>query len=626
MIRPDQIVAFDVETSGVLREYALQPCRSTLAERLRTGAPQAWLTTCAMSDANGDTGHVRPTREVISAWLESLSPDKYVCCWNAPFDVAWLVAMGIDVTKVRWLDGMLLLRHLKNAPRYLPQGQMSYGLKAAVSARWPERGGYDDGIDFMDESDEGLVKLLHYNKLDARYTRELVIEYIAELDPKTLRAAIIEAASIPLVAQSIVHGLTIDPAAAAKLSDELIDTIKETFVTLKVMHPTEISKEVLASPKQLAELLYGTWGLKVPKLTEKGAASTDKEALTHLALTDPRAKLVHRYREANYNHTKFVAGSQASLAYNGDGVSRPQARIFGTSTGRMTYSSKTGRGAEEQPTGIAIHQWKRDAAFRRIIKPPQGYTLLEFDFAGQEFRWMAVESGDPVMLSLCQPGEDAHSYMGARVNRMDYKTLMQLAEAGDPTGKSKRQLGKVANLSLQYRTSPNTLIRVAAVQYGLALTMAEARAIHATYLTTYSQVRQYWNRQIYKARSNGYVETLAGRRVYLGTGDTWMPETEWSCESTAINFPIQGIGADQKYLAMLVLKDYLPTVDGRFYFELHDGLFVIVPDEKAEKVAYDGRHMLSHLPYKQAWGVDLPIEFPVDGKIGPSWGDLKGLN
>ena len=100
-------------------------------------------------------------------------------------------------------------------------------------------------------------------------------------------------------------------------------------------------------------------------------------------------------------------------------------------------------------------------------------------------------------------------------------------------------------------------------------------------------------------------------------------DNTWGCESTAINFPIQGSGADQKYLALLMLKDYLPRVNGRFYFELHDGLFVIVPDAYAERAVAEIKPLLSTLPYKKAWGVDLPIQFPVDAKMGKTWGQLK---
>lgn len=626
MIGPTNIVAFDVETSGVKREFALQPHRATVAHRLANQSqPQAWLTTCAHAGDGLAVGTVRPDQSYLRKLLNEFIDDgKYVVCWNAPFDVAWLLAYGLrdEVYKIKWLDGMLLYRHVVNAPRYTPEGNVSLGLKSAVAAFYPDEAGYEEGIDFTDESAQAVRELLDYNIKDCEFTYRLACKFIGELPRATLRAALIEARCIPLVAEATLNGISIDTTAALELKDKLDTVIKTSFVQLRLTN--SVTQEILASPQQLSKMLYTTWGLPIPKLTPTGAASTDKEALHKLALSDDRARLVHLYREANYNSVKFCDGPLESVAYNGDAKTRPAARIFGTYTGRMSYSSKQGKGVNEVPIGVALHQWKRHKDFRKLIKPPEGYTLLEFDFAGQEFRWMAVESGDPTMLKLCMPGEDAHAFMGARVAHMNYRQLVDEVAKGVPGAKEKRQLGKVANLSLQYRTSASKLQTVAETQHNIIMRIDEARSIHATYLTTYGRVRPYWHRQIDRAKRMGYVETLSGRRVLLGNHMEWGDQA-WSHESTAINFPIQGIGADQKYLALLVLRDCLNKFDGRFYFELHDGIFIVVPDNKAEAAAHELKIVLSNLPYKKAWELDLPIQFPVDAKLGPSWGELKEI-
>jgi DNA polymerase-1 len=161
------------------------------------------------------------------------------------------------------------------------------------------------------------------------------------------------------------------------------------------------------------------------------------------------------------------------------------------------------------------------------------------------------------------------------------------------------------------------------VQHKLHISDIESKAIHATYRTTYPKVLDYWSNQIKNAKLDGYAETVAGRRIFIGTGNTWDADTSWGRESTAINFPVQGTGADQKYLALAVLKDYLAQVDGKFYFELHDGIFVLIPDQHAEKALHKIKYLLSNLPYAKAWGVNLPLAFPVDAKWGKNWGDLK---
>lgn len=637
MINRHDIISFDVETKGKADLYGLQPCRALTGD--------AWLTTCAMAYWDGDAiatdGLVAPAVDQLSDWLDSvIAAKQYVVCWNSAFDIAWLIALGLrdKVRKVRWLDGILIQRHLINAPRFRPDGKLSMGLKQTVERHRPDSAGYGDDIDFDDESPENVAKLLTYNELDAFHTLDLACDFLSQLPEQVVRNLLVEAACLADVAETYVMGIKVNPAAAQALGQKLEEQRRLAFMTLKLGNPNDVSEEVLASPKKLGELLFKKWGLPVVNLTETDQPSTDKASLIELAVLDPRAMQVHEYRDATNCKAKFCDSPLASLAYNGDGVTRPQARVFGTYTGRMTYSSKTGKGVAEQPTGVALHQWKRDPEFRALIEPPEGYDLIEFDFAGQEFRWMAVESGDHRMLQLCMPGEDAHSYMGAQASGDDYRWLQK--HAGDDrsehykVAKAKRQLGKVGNLSLQYRTSPPTLVKVAAVQHKMKLTLPEAKALHATYLTTYRKVPEYWRRQIKLARAMGFVQTLAGRRVHLGHESTWTfttPDGEvvpwkWGHESTAINFPIQGIGADQKYLGLLCMHSLLTKYDAKFYFELHDGMFFVCPKAYSEHFVREGKVLLSNLPYRRAWGVNLPIQFPVDAKLGPSWGQLKEVH
>lgn len=619
------LTAFDVETKGKADLFGLQPWRA------KGGA--AWLTTCAVAYMQGDDlvteGLVRPTFEQLDQWLDTIiASGNYVVCWNAPFDIGWLIALGhrAKVMQVKWLDGLLLYRHLINTPRFRPEGNIGLGLKPAVAKFLPMYADYADDIDYDDESPENIEKLLTYNKRDSQFTLTLALQFLAQMPSDQKRCALIEALSLPLVADANVAGLTMDKPAIEALGVALENQRMEALVRLTLAHPNDVSEKVLNSPLQLRELLFKKWGLPVVDLTDTGNPSTDKATLHELALQDPRAALVHKYRDGTYGKAKFAVSPLASLEYNGD-TTHPIAKVFGTYTGRMTYSSKTGRGAAEVPTGIAIHQWKRDPVFRDTIIAPDGYTLMEFDFAGQEFRWMAVESNDQTMLSMCMPGEDAHAFMGGRCTQVSYAAMQQGLIDDNAVFKPKRQLGKVANLSCQYRTSPPTLVTVAGVQHNVKLSLPQARAIVATYRTTYRAVPKYWERQIEFARKRGYVATLAGRRINLGMPDTWKfadgKDAKWSHESTAINFPIQGIGADQKYLALAVLRDAMVKYDARFYFELHDGMFIVAPTHYAERAAAEFKAILSDLPYKKAWGVDLPIQFPVDGKLGRSWGSMK---
>ena len=613
-----KLTSFDVETRGTYVGYGLQPAR--LLER------KAWITVCAMVPNDGDHLQlVRPTKEQLRRWLVECTQTKTtIVCWNSAFDMAWLLAMGLreEVYACNWLDAMLLWKYVSNAPEWLPIAIPRYGLKQAVEKYLPHFTGYDKDIDFETDDPAEFAELVSYNLKDALYTTMLAQTFWEQMSPEQRRCALIEARCLPMVAEANLTGINMDWDAAVDLHHKLN---KDANLALAELHTTnpDVTPDVLASPAKLRKLLFEEWGLTSVKETAKGAESTDRDALSLLADVDPRAALLNTYRENKNNATKFAFGTMEALRYNGDGRARPTARVFSTYTGRMTYSSSILKGIKKCKTGVPLHQWKRDPEFRRLILAPEGHTLMEFDFAGQEFRWMAVMSNDATMLNLCAPGEDAHAFMGATIGGQEYRAFQKHIAEKDADAKNLRQLGKVGNLSCAYRTSWATLQRVARVQFHMLLADHEARRVHSSYRRAYPGAVRYWARQIEHVTQYGYVDTVAGRRINLLKGDEWESKWKWGIESTSINGPIQGSGADQKYLAMAVLRDYLPSVDGKFYYELHDGLFVVIPDQHAERAVHEIKHLLSNLPYKSAWGVDLPIQFPVDAKMGKSWGDLK---
>ena len=612
-----RIIAVDIETIGEKPEYALQAYRYDGEQTRIRAISYAWV-----DETDGLKTHsiLDPTAEGMWAFFE-LYKDRMWVGWNVCFDVSWFLAAGLDiVSNLKWLDAMFLWRHVVVEPESdeVKGKKKSYALKAAMKEFYPEYADFKDFEDFQTTDPEKLKLLLNRNRMDAAFTLKLADRFWSMLTNEQRTTALIESACIPMVAETFNTGLRIDVVEAEKLQAELTETSDDIYESMVLNNP-EIADIDLGSPKQLSSLLYDQWGLTVTKQTEKGANSTDKEALTDLADLDPRASQLRDYREAVNTRVKFVDSPLKSQLYNGDGYTRPQAKIFGTYTGRVTYYSKQGRGKNELPTGIAIHQWPRDKRFRKLICPPVGYTLLEFDFAGQEFRWMAAASRDETMLSLCAEGEDAHAFMGGSIAGVDYRWIQESA-GKDPEAKKFRNLGKFCNLSYQYRIGAKSATIKAKTQYGLKLDENYIASTLKIYKQTYTKVPQYWRDQIQIGNNQGYVSTFAGRRVQL-TG-----AYNWQRESTCINYPIQGSGADQKYLALAIAKNHIGKYDAHFYKDLHDGLFFICPNAKAEGMAHEFRQILSNLPYKQAWGRSFPIRFPVDAKMSSkSWGDLEEL-
>lgn len=441
---------FDFETSGDLPEYALQPWR------VKQG--KAWATSLAIihqTDGNlTREGGLSPDRDMMAAMMEHAIANKQpICGWNVTFDISWLLAYGLEelVFKCAWLDGMLLWKHYFIEPEYDQNraNKKSYKLQEAIDQYMPHLSGYKDEVDFHNPDPE-VRRHLHQINIKDTVAALTMTEFMWEelLDDKQRVAARIEAKCLPLIAKANLEGLVVDTVHASNLGRKLIF---DAAAALAAVGPHGATEEIVASPTKLAKLLFDDWGLPVMKTnvgkkTGKTSRSTDKEVLHELSLKDERVRHIRNWREALGNKVKFSDNILESVRYNCDGCTHPGAIVFGTYTSRLTYASKQGKNKDERQTGFAIHQEKNDPFYRGAITIPEGYGLLELDAMGQEFRWMAIASGDTTMLGLCLPGEDAHSFMGAQIEHMDYHALMDLIKHEDVAAKPIRKLGKVGNL------------------------------------------------------------------------------------------------------------------------------------------------------------------------------------
>jgi DNA polymerase-1 len=252
--------------------------------------------------------------------------------------------------------------------------------------------------------------------------------------------------------------------------------------------------------------------------------------------------------------------------------------------------------------------------------------IIEFDASGQEARFMAVFSQDPQMLEIFTHDEDFHSHTGSAISGIEYPEFMDRKRSKDPgiVGEGGlRYCGKFVGLSNQYRVGAKKSRIMARVQYGLIKDLETIKRWQAAYHRKYRRVKPYWGTAIARAKETGYAETLAGRRFAI---HDWSSDARWGSESSAINFPIQGSGADMKELALAALSVQFPQME--FAWDLHDGLYMRIDSKLLDdnmQILYDARQMLDNLPYKAAWGWTPQIPMTWDCAIGTNWGCMKEL-
>ncbi len=345
----------------------------------------------------------------------------------------------------------------------------------------------------------------------------------------------------------------------------------------------------LNSPKQLAEILFGRLGLPVRKKTPSGAPSTDEEVLSELALDHPLPKLLLEVRE---------------LAKLKSTYTDKLPRMINPETGRVHTSFAqsivgTGRLASSDPNLQNIPV--RTAEGRRIraafVAPP-GCRIVSADYSQIELRIMAHLSGDERLLQAFAQGEDVHRATAAEI----------FGVAPSEVGSNERRIAKVINFGLIYGMSAFGLARQ------LDLERSAAQAYIDRYFARYPGVLRYMEETRAQAHTQGYVETVFGRRLWLPELRSAQATRRQGAERAAINAPMQGTAADLVKLAMINVQNWLDTekLHARLVLQVHDELVLEAPEGEAEQVC-------ETLPRLMAQVAELKVPLLVEVGVGANW-------
>lgn len=628
-------IGLDLETApkdGNPQPFALQPWRATEGS--------AHITCMSVVEPGAKPALYPNTENRVAHQLTNLVGRSCVT-WNGVFDIAWLIASGHEraVKNIRWFDAMLLWKWVDNGQLkeyFDPHWDLVSGVK-----RWLKDVPWVNHFIDLKASEPPAGERDSYWELRAKFDA-LATQMIAErawkaLTIKQRNSAAIEAKCLVPTAQSWLRGIPLNAELAGKMVPEVTEEMREIEVRLGVSNNQSghgepkiwTASKVLSSPQQLATMLYETWGLPCEYFTPKGAQSSGKAALTYLADINDQALEILRWKELNTQFTKFIRGVARTKSSLGSEISHPGPRLFSTYTGRMTYSTKSGSKGEaaKMRVGVPIHQWPRPKLLRRLIRAPDGKALVEFDAAGQEARLIAQLAYELTMLKIFNspaPYDDLHSYTGSKAAGMTFEAFIRAKEQGVKaiTGpRGYRYQGKFMNLSLNYRIGAKSLRRKARIDYGMNVDILKAMKWKATYLHAYPGIKSYWGKAIKIAKTVGYAESLAGRRFQL---TQWVGERQWGTEQSAINFPVQGSGGDQKELALMILTEEFPEL--AFAFDLHDGLFFYADiDKQLPELVAEARNRLNEINYKSAWGWEPQVPMLWDASVGVNWGQMREL-
>lgn len=393
----------------------------------------------------------------------------------------------------------------------------------------------------------------------------------------------------------------------------VLSDMEKTGISLDTGYLEELSKEIngkisnfekdiyeeagtifnINSPKQVGEILFNTLKIKPGKKNKTGY-STNAKILEDLALEHKIAKDILEHRTLMKLKTTYVDNLPKLLAK--DNKLHTHFNQIVTTTGRLSSS-------DPNLQNIPIRTEFSNRIRAAFIPSNDEYSILAADYSQIELRLLAHVSEDNALIKAFMDDVDVHTTTASKIFDVDIKDVT----------KEMRRKAKAVNFGLVYGQT----------RYGLAsalnITPIEAQTFIDKYFKQYPKINTYITNTLIQAHEAGYVETIYGRKRYLGEElNSRNAKIREFAERAAINAPLQGSAADLIKMAMNRLYDSLKrkNLPAKMLLQVHDELVLEVRNDaldETQKMVLD------------AMELDQPLKVPlkVDVKIGKTWKDSK---
>jgi DNA polymerase-1 len=440
--------------------------------------------------------------------------------------------------------------------------------------------------------DVEIDKIKEYAVEDADITLQLKNVFINSLKDKTVEKVFYEVENplVQVLKDMEYEGVRIDEGFLNEYSKELDKMAKAAEERVYAASGVRFN---LSSPKQLGEVLFDKLKLDPKaKKTKTGQYATGEDVLQKLSNLHPVPADVLEYREMTKLKSTYV-----------DAL--PQ--LINPRTGRVhtTYGSAvavTGRLASNNPNlqNIPIRSERGKEIRKAFIPRDKDYVLLSADYSQIELRIVAAISGDPNMCEAFRLGKDIHTATAAKVYGVEESAVTR----------EMRYKAKSVNFGIIYGQGAFGLAD------NLGISRTEAKAIIDNYKKEFHGIDKYMKDTISFCQSNGYVQTLMGRKRWLKDINSANFTVRGFAERNAINSPIQGTAADMIKMAMVKVQEAMKKdkFKSRMLLQVHDELvFDVLRDEADELLPLVLENMQSALP--------LPNNVPVvaEAGIGENW-------
>ncbi|MGD0094229.1 MAG: DNA polymerase I, partial [Planctomycetota bacterium] len=540
----------------------------------------------------GPLGEQILPREVVLAAVKSVleDPRNAKIGHHIKYDLQVLRGCGIELRGIAF-DTMVAGWLLKpDALRFsLEELAHDYlGLHKTPVTALIGKGPQQRTMDLVPVADAGA-----YACADADYTWQLA----AKLEPLLLEAGLeplmreVEVPLISVLADMEWTGIKLDAERLRQMSRSLEEQLAVQEQDIFALAGEKFN---ISSTQQLGRILFEKLGLQSRTKTSTGKNSTSEEVLTQLARQHELPGRILEYRSLLKLKNTYV-DQLPLMVCSATGRIHASFHQTGTETGRLSSS-------DPNLQNIPIRS-AQGRAIRAAFKPGhEGWKILTADYSQIELRILAHYSQDQSLLAAFAQGVDIHRAVAARLNQVAEKDVTR----------EQRAQAKAVNFGIIYGQTAFGLAPA------LGISRPQAQAIIDAYFAGHPQVRKCIETIVARAREQGYVTTVLGRRRFvpqLGQAD---PAARALGERLAVNTVFQGSAADLIKKAMNEIHRVLTTEawQAKTILQIHDELVFECPPQEVEK--------LSRLVKEKMEGaLKLNVPLVVEVGVGDDWLSAK---
>ncbi|WDI33120.1 DNA polymerase I [Hyphococcus flavus] len=401
----------------------------------------------------------------------------------------------------------------------------------------------------------------------------------------------LERALAPIIVSMEREGVKVDKQVLSRLSSDFAQRMAAAEAEAHKIADEEFN---LGSPKQISELLFGKLGLPGGKKTAKGAWSTKADVLEQLAADGhDLPQVILEWRGLSKLKSTYTDALPEEINPE-TGRVHTSYHMAATTTGRLSSN-------DPNLQNIPIRS-EDGRKIRTAFIHEKGNTLVSADYSQIELRLVAHIADLKSMKQAFADGLDIHAMTASEMFDTPIKDM-------DPMV---RRRAKAINFGIIYGISAFGL----ANQLGISRT--EAKEYIDAYFKKFPGIRQYMDDTIASAKAQGFVETIFGRRTYVGGINDKNPAMRGYSERQAINAPIQGAAADVIRRAMIRMPSALKKakLSAKMLMQVHDELIFECPEAEAEKTCDVIADVMIGAP---APVVNLSVPLVVDARAGANW-------